>query len=137
MDAPSRPSSRGTDGTAPRGVLAWCLPMAAALLVGCGSVGPTETPPSRSAATDAPFRHRLRNRSGFQTGFFLLSAVNLSRMMRTIRGGVGVSQGIMFIAAALPVAGQFFLSFWFHPLFFKDRIPFAVVFVYKMLYISN
>jgi len=51
MDAPSRPSSRGTDGTAPRGVLAWCLPIAAALLVGCGSVGPTETPPSRSAAT--------------------------------------------------------------------------------------
>ena len=53
MDAPSRPSSRGTDGTAPRGVLAWCLPMAAALLVGCGSVGPTETPRSRSAATAA------------------------------------------------------------------------------------
>ena len=53
MDAPSRPSSRGTDRTAPRGVLAWCLPMAAALLVGCGSVGPTETPPSRSAATAA------------------------------------------------------------------------------------
>jgi hypothetical protein len=51
MDAPSRPSGRGTDGTAPRGVLAWCLPIAAALLVGCGSVGPTETPPSRSAAT--------------------------------------------------------------------------------------
>ena len=53
MDAPSRPSSRGTDGTAPLRGLAWYLPMAAALLVGCGSVGPTETPRSRSAATAA------------------------------------------------------------------------------------
>ncbi|HBB75725.1 MAG TPA: hypothetical protein DC048_14920 [Planctomycetaceae bacterium] len=51
MDAPSRPSSRGTEGTAPLRGLAWCLPMAASLLVGCGSVGPTETPPSRPAAT--------------------------------------------------------------------------------------